>query len=161
MAASSSLKLTLRQKPHLDWISQGFAGLLTEPASGQARIEGTVEVRVVQQAAIAAAHVKLVKVELKKTETVLTSKGVRRYFEVCASELRRALNRIAETVLNSLVCSAYRGESTLVAEYVDASKSGRKRQAKLIRFIYNRSRSHGKVQGSQASTGRALLRLNP
>ena len=74
---ASTLKLTLRQKPHLDWISQGFAGLLTEPASGQATIEGTVEVRTQQ-----ATHVKAIKVELKKTETVLTSKGVRRYFEV-------------------------------------------------------------------------------
>lgn len=100
--ASGQLKLTLRQKPHLDWISQGYAGLLTEPASGQARIEGTVEVRI--QQAGSSVHVKVVKVELKKTETVLTSKGVRRYFEV----RRNSCFETHEKLLSRLSCAADR-----------------------------------------------------
>ena len=80
-SSSGGLSLTLRQRPHLGWISTGWSGLLTLPESERATIEGKVEVRV-GAGQPAAPFLQTLKVELKKTETVLTSKGVKRYFEV-------------------------------------------------------------------------------
>ena len=87
-SSAGGLSLTLRQRPHLGWISTGWSGLLTLPESERATIEGKVEVRVGGQPV---PFLQTLKVELKKTETVLTSKGVKRYFEVRPSQLRRQL----------------------------------------------------------------------
>lgn len=83
--SSTGLSLTLRQRPHLGWISTGWSGLLTLPESERATIEGKVEVRVGGQPV---PFLQTLKVELKKTETVLTSKGVKRYFEVRDERIR-------------------------------------------------------------------------
>lgn len=91
-SSSTGLSLTLRQRPHLGWISTGWSGLLTLPESERATIEGKVEVRVGGQPV---PFLQTLKVELKKTETVLTSKGVKRYFEVRPTNRLITSHRIA------------------------------------------------------------------
>ena len=75
--SKAGIRLTLRQKPHLDFVI-GYPGLVADGETKQASLEGTVEVRVHNPI-----HTKWLKVELKKTETVQTTKGIRKYFEVC------------------------------------------------------------------------------
>lgn len=95
--SGTPIRLTLRQKPHLDFVI-GYPGLVTEPPLQPAAVEGTVEVRVQQQAV----HTQWLKVELKKTEVVQTSKGIRRYFEVSRDILLSHIQRIADP---GLTCS--------------------------------------------------------
>lgn len=74
--SNAAIRLTLRQKPHLDFVI-GYPGLVPDDSTKQASLEGTVEVRVQNPV-----HTQWLKVELKKTEVVQTSKGIRKYFEV-------------------------------------------------------------------------------
>lgn len=92
------MRLTIRQPPHRDFIDNyvGLTGLTPNFENGQidatngeddgvasrssmeARLIGTVEVRV----SSSPVQAKWLRIELKKTETVSTSKGLKRYFEV-------------------------------------------------------------------------------
>lgn len=74
--SNTAMRLTLRQKPHLDFVI-GYPGLIPDGDTQQASLQGTVEVRVQNPV-----HTQWLKVELKKTEIVQTSKGIRKYFEV-------------------------------------------------------------------------------
>lgn len=77
--SNTPLRLTLRQKPHVDFVI-GYPGLLPDGDTKQASLEGTVEVRTQNPV-----HTRWLKVELKKTEVVQTSKGIRKYFELIGS----------------------------------------------------------------------------
>lgn len=74
--SKAGIRLTLRQKPHLDFVI-GYPGLVPDGETKQASLEGSVEVRVQNPV-----YTKWLKVELKKTETVQTNRGIRKYFEV-------------------------------------------------------------------------------
>lgn len=76
MSSNTAVRLTLRQKPHLDFVI-GYPGLIPDANTKQASLEGTVEVRV--QSPV---FTQWLKVELKKTEIVQTARGIRKYFEV-------------------------------------------------------------------------------
>lgn len=76
---TSGVKVHLRPPPHVSFVS-GYPGLLTEPPSSQACLKGTVEVRPTSSGKAVEAS-KLV-LEIRKTECISTSKGIRRYFEV-------------------------------------------------------------------------------
>jgi hypothetical protein len=87
MSSNAALRLTLRQKPHLDFVI-GYPGLIPDENTRQASLEGTVEVRVQHPV-----FTKWLKVELKKTETVQTARGIRKYFEVCLSNAKLSRNQ--------------------------------------------------------------------
>lgn len=97
--SSHGVRLTLRQRPHLDWVA-GYPGLQSLPSTTstddassartieEAALKGTVEVGVAKSPVRA----RWLKIELKKTETIYTSRGRMRFFEVSLAHMPHLLH---------------------------------------------------------------------